>query len=142
MSALRTAHATVPLPVRLAAALAVALIVVLGVWVAGGVITNDFAVAMGLTAAWMALAFALCVIVAGRVRALRVPVLGAYILVAVALAPSSAPPCSSTTSSTSASWRPWLRGQHGRRQRAVHAARARRARPGSRHPDRRGRATC
>jgi len=59
------------------------LVVLAGLWVSGGVLTNDFALAMWLTAAWMALAGLVCVLVAARRRALRVPVLGAYLLTAV-----------------------------------------------------------
>jgi hypothetical protein len=70
---------------KLAAAVSVVVIVVAGVWISGGLITNDFGVAMALTVAWMGLAAAGCLLVAWRRRALRVPVLGAYLLSAVVL---------------------------------------------------------
>jgi hypothetical protein len=59
--------------------------VLAGVWVAGGVITNDFGLAMALTFAWLVVAGLACVFVAWRWRALRAPVLGAYLVTAVAL---------------------------------------------------------
>ncbi len=70
------------LAVKVAAALAVVVGVLVGIWVSGGLITNDFGLAMALTAAWMALAAAACVLIAWRRRDLRVPVLGAYLLTA------------------------------------------------------------
>jgi hypothetical protein len=70
------------LAVKIAAALAVVVVVLVGIWVSGGLITNDFGLAMALTAAWMALAAAGCLIIAWRRRDLRVPVLGAYLLTA------------------------------------------------------------
>ena len=54
----------------------------MGIWLSGGLITNDFGLAMALTAAWMALAAAGCLIVAWRRSDLRVPVLGAYLVTA------------------------------------------------------------
>jgi hypothetical protein len=74
-----------PLAVRLLAVPVVAAALVLGVWVTGGRITNDFKVAMGLTAAWMVLAGAVCVRVALKRRELRIPVLGAYLVTAAAI---------------------------------------------------------
>jgi len=65
------------------AALAVVILVLAGIWVSGGLITNDFSVAMALTAAWMGLAGVTCVLVAWRRSDLRVPVLGAYLVTAV-----------------------------------------------------------
>jgi hypothetical protein len=59
-------------------------IVLLGIWVTGGLITNDFAVAMWLTAGWMAVSGLACLAIAVRSRGLRWPVLGAYVAVAVA----------------------------------------------------------
>jgi hypothetical protein len=69
---------------RLLAVPVVAALVLAGVWVTGGVISNDFRVSMALTAVWFVVAGAACVSVAFRSRALRFPVLGAY-LVTVAL---------------------------------------------------------
>ncbi len=56
----------------------VVLVVLAGIWVTGALLTNDFAVAMWLTAVWMGLAGLLALGVAARSRALRRPVLGAY----------------------------------------------------------------
>jgi hypothetical protein len=67
----------------LAAALVVVVVVVAGIWVSGGLITNDFALAMALTAVWMGIAAAGCLLVAWRRPTLRVPVLGAYLLTAI-----------------------------------------------------------
>ena len=60
-------------------------VVLVGVWVTGGVITNDFGVAMWLSVAWMALAGLVALAVAVRSHLLRWPVLGAYVLTALAL---------------------------------------------------------
>ena len=68
---------------KIAAAVGVAILVVAGIWVSGGLITNDFTVAMGLTAVWMGLAGAACALVAWRRRDFAVPVLGAYLVTAV-----------------------------------------------------------
>jgi hypothetical protein len=70
---------------KLAAAVAVAAAVVGGVWVTGGLITNDFTLAMWLTAAWIGLAGLTCLAIARRRRGLAVPVIGAYLLTAGAL---------------------------------------------------------
>ena len=64
---------------------AVAGIVVTGVWVAGGVITDDYRASMALTALWFAVSGAACLLVARRHRALRVPVVAAYLLTAGAV---------------------------------------------------------
>ena len=72
-------------PLTLLAAPAVAAIVLTGVWVAGGVISDDFRTSMALTAAWFAISGAACVLVARRRRALRIPVIAAYILTAGAV---------------------------------------------------------
>jgi Electron transfer DM13 len=68
---------------QLAAALAVIVVVLAGIWVSGGLITDEFELAMGLTAAWFAIAAAGCLFIAWRVPGLRVAVVGAYLLVAV-----------------------------------------------------------
>jgi hypothetical protein len=68
---------------QLAAAVATVVVVVAGIWVSGGVITNDFGLAMALTAVWMGLAAVACLALVWRRPALRVPVIGAYLLVAV-----------------------------------------------------------
>jgi hypothetical protein len=73
-------------PARLIAPLVafacVAAIVVAGVWVSGGVISNDFRTSMALTAVWFAVSGAACAAVAWRSRRLRLPVLGAHLLTA------------------------------------------------------------
>ena len=68
---------------KLVAAPVVVVVVVAGIWVSGGLITNDFGLAMALTAVWMGLAGAACLLIAWRRSHLRVPVLGAYLLTAV-----------------------------------------------------------
>jgi Electron transfer DM13 len=61
----------------------VVVVVIAGIWVSGGLITNDYGLAMALTAVWVVLAGAVCLIVARRRPELRVPVIGAYLLAAV-----------------------------------------------------------
>ena len=68
---------------KVAAALAVPIVVLVGIWVAGGLITNDFALAMALTVVWMGIAAIGCAYVAWRRRDLRMPVVAAYLLTAV-----------------------------------------------------------
>jgi hypothetical protein len=70
-------------PAKLAVAVAVVVVVIAGIWVSGGLITNDFGAAMALTAVWMGIAAAGCLFVAWRRPDLRLPVLGAYLLTAV-----------------------------------------------------------
>jgi Electron transfer DM13 len=65
----------------LAAAVVVVTLIV-GIWVAGGLVTNDFGVAMVLTVLWMALSGLACLAVGWRWRRLRVPVIGAYLVTA------------------------------------------------------------
>jgi hypothetical protein len=69
---------------KVAAGLAVMAIVIAGIWVSGGVITNDFGLAMALTAVWLGTAAAICLAIAWRRPGLRVPVIGAYLLTAIA----------------------------------------------------------
>jgi Electron transfer DM13 len=69
----------------LLAILTVAVGLLFGVWVAGGVISKDFKTSMALTAAWFLLSGAACLLVAWRSRALRVAVLGTYVLTAGAV---------------------------------------------------------
>lgn len=78
-----TARRSVRRTVQLATAIAVVIAVVAGIWVSGGLITNDFGLAMALTAVWMGIAGAGCLAIAWRRRDLRVPVLGAYLITAV-----------------------------------------------------------
>jgi hypothetical protein len=60
----------------------VAAAVLAGVWVAGGVITDDYRASMALTAAWFVVAGAACVMIARRSRALGAAVLGSYVVTA------------------------------------------------------------
>ena len=71
-----------PVALRLASVPIVALVILLGVWVAGGVITDDFKGSVALTGVWFATAGAACLAIAVRSRGLRVPVLGAYLVTA------------------------------------------------------------
>jgi electron transfer DM13 len=63
----------------------VAVVIVLGVWVAGGVVTDDFRGSAALTTVWFAVAAGLCLLVAVRRPALRVPVIGTYLVTAGAV---------------------------------------------------------
>jgi hypothetical protein len=65
-------------------ACAVAAVLAAGIWVAGAVITNDFAASVVLTTLWLAAAGIVCLAVGLRRPELRLPVFGAYALVAVA----------------------------------------------------------
>ena len=69
----------------LGAVLAVAAVLLLGVWVAGGVISDDYRTSMALTAVWFLLSGAACLAVAWLVRPLRVAVLATYVLTAGAV---------------------------------------------------------
>lgn len=60
----------------------VAVIVLAGVWVSGGVISDDFRTSMALTAVWFAISGAACLLVARRWQPLRVPVVLAFVLTA------------------------------------------------------------
>ena len=81
MSAIRTKPRGSLLQSVLAAAVVVVTLI-LGIWVAGGLVTNDFGVAMVLTVLWMALSGLACLAVGWRWRRLRVPVIGAYVVTA------------------------------------------------------------
>jgi hypothetical protein len=70
-------------PTRWLTAPVVVAVFVLGVWVAGGQITNSFKASMALTAVWVLLFGAACAGAAVKSRALRVPVLAAFVLSAV-----------------------------------------------------------
>jgi hypothetical protein len=78
-------QAPVPLALRVLAVPATASIVLVGLWAAGGLLTNDFKLAMLLTVGWMGLAGLVALAIAVRSRALRWPVLGAYVVTAVAI---------------------------------------------------------
>ena len=73
-----------PLWLRLALAPIVAGIVLLGIWVSGGRITDDFRAAMLLTGAWFAFVGLAAAAIAWRWRPLALSVLGAYIVTALA----------------------------------------------------------
>ena len=72
----------VPVKVRLALVPLVAAIVIAGIWVAGGVLTNDFRLSMLLTALWIGLAGLVALAVALRWRPLALPVLGTVVVTA------------------------------------------------------------
>jgi hypothetical protein len=73
-------------PVRIARALALAAaavaVVIFGVWVAGGVVTDDFRIAMGLTAVWFLLTGIAALAAVRTRRSLGVPVLIGYVVAA------------------------------------------------------------
>jgi len=75
-------RARAPLPLRLASIPLVAIVVLAGIWVAGGLLTNDFKAAMALTAAWMVVAGIACAVVARRRPDFRWPVLIAFLVTA------------------------------------------------------------
>jgi|SRR5215212_3241039 hypothetical protein len=60
----------------------VAVTVLAGVWVSGGVISDDFRTSMALTAIWFAMSGAACLLIARRWRPLRIPVVVAFALTA------------------------------------------------------------
>jgi hypothetical protein len=78
-------QARVPLALRLLAVPATVAIVLVGLWVSGALLTNDFELAMLLTAGWMGLAGLIALVIAVRSRAFRWPVLGAYVVTAVVI---------------------------------------------------------
>jgi hypothetical protein len=70
---------------RLVQSLAVPIVaagVVLGVWVTGGLITDDFRASIALTTVWLTVAAGVCLLIAVRSRTLRLPVLVAYVVTA------------------------------------------------------------
>ena len=64
-------HPRLPLWPRLAPAVPVIALVLIGIWLAGGVLTNDFRLSMALTAAWFALVTIGAALAWRRVPALR-----------------------------------------------------------------------
>ena len=72
----------IPLWLRLALVPIVAVVVLAGIWVAGGVLTNDFRVSMLLTVVWLGLAGLTALVVALRWRPLALPVLGTVVVTA------------------------------------------------------------
>ena len=69
---------------RLLSVPVVALVLLLGLWVTGGLVTNDFKLAMALAGAWMVAAGVACGVIAWRRPQLRLPLIGTYLLVAAA----------------------------------------------------------
>ena len=82
MATLAASRRRTPLVLRLLAIPATVVVVVGGLWVAGGKVTNDFRLAMVLSTGWMALAGLAAVAIALRSRAFRWPVLAAYVATA------------------------------------------------------------
>jgi hypothetical protein len=74
---------SVHLILRILAAPVTVIVVLVGLWLAGGVLTDDFGVAMWLTVLWMGAACGGALVIARRSRAFRVPVLGAYLVTAL-----------------------------------------------------------
>ena len=70
---------------RVASVPVVAFVVLVGVWLAGGVLTNDFELSMGLVAVWFVVAGATALLIGWRYRWLRVPVIGTYLLTAAVI---------------------------------------------------------
>jgi hypothetical protein len=65
--------------VRLLSTVPAGALVLLGIWVAGGVLTNDFRSSMALTALWFVLSVGAAGLVARRFRSLAAPVLVAVV---------------------------------------------------------------
>jgi len=61
----------------------VAAIVLVGIWVTGGLVTDDFRIAMLLTALWFALAGVVSLAIGWRRRRLALPVFGTYVVTAL-----------------------------------------------------------
>jgi hypothetical protein len=78
LSRVRPSARQLPAWVRWASVPAVVLTVALGIWIAGGLITDDANLAMGLTTGWLALSGALAILAALRWRTLALLVLPAY----------------------------------------------------------------
>jgi hypothetical protein len=72
----------VTLALRILAVPVTAVIVVVGLWLAGGVITNDFTLAMRLSIGWFALAGLAALAIARWSRTFRWPVLGTFVVTA------------------------------------------------------------
>ena len=62
MLAARTPRASTPVTVRLVSVPVVAVVLLVGGWVAGGVITNDFQISMALTAVWVGFVGLVCLV--------------------------------------------------------------------------------
>lgn len=72
----------VPVWVRLLAVPAVAVLFLVGLWVFGGVVSNDFVLATALTAGWFVVAAAAALYVSLRRPELRLPVGGTFLVTA------------------------------------------------------------
>ena len=70
---------------QIAAVPVTAVILVVGIWITGGLLTSDFALSMLLTVVWLAAAGLTALAISSRRRELRWPVLGTYVAVAVAV---------------------------------------------------------
>lgn len=70
---------------RLSAAIVVPAVVIVGVWVFGGQVTDDFRASMALAALWLAGGGVAALLVARRWRALALPVLGSFVIAAGAV---------------------------------------------------------
>ena len=70
------------LALRILAVPLTAVIAVVGLWLAGGVITNDFTLAMRLSIGWFALAGLAALAIARWSRTFRWPVLGTFVVTA------------------------------------------------------------
>ncbi|MEP6761854.1 MAG: DM13 domain-containing protein [Sporichthyaceae bacterium] len=70
---------------RVTAVPLVVIIVALGIWITGAVVTDDATAAMVLTGLWLALAGAVALVVSLRWRQLAWPVVGAYAVSAAAI---------------------------------------------------------
>lgn len=68
------------LPARLLVIPIVLVLLLGGVWIAGGLITDDFKVAMALTAAWIGLVGLACLALAFKRRALAPWLIGTYVI--------------------------------------------------------------
>jgi hypothetical protein len=76
---------TAPPPARWLALPAAGAVFVLGVWAAGGLLTNSFRASMALVAAWYVAAGAAVLVAGLRRRALRAPLWTGYAVTAVAV---------------------------------------------------------
>ena len=74
-----------PLLARLLAVPVVAVLVPVGVWAAGGQITNDFRVSMALTAIWFGAAGTAAIVTGWRWRPLALPVVGTFLVVSTVI---------------------------------------------------------
>ena len=79
---MRASPRAFPTWLRLALGPLVAAVVLAGIWAAGGLLTDDFRLAMALTALWLGLAGAAALGVAWRWRPLALPVLGTALVTA------------------------------------------------------------